>query len=67
MTSYKVAVALTGLAIVLAGCETMDPYTAEEKTSNTARNAWIGAAAGAVVGLISGDDAVERRQRNPHG
>ena len=62
MISYKVAVALTGLAALLAGCETMDPYTGEAKTSNTARNAWIGAAAGAVVGLISGDDAVERRQ-----
>lgn len=62
MTSHKAAVALTGLAMLFTGCQTLDPYTGEEKTSNTARNAWIGAAAGAVVGLISGDDAVERRQ-----
>jgi outer membrane protein OmpA-like peptidoglycan-associated protein len=46
----------------LAGCETLDPYTQEPKTSNAAKGAMIGAAAGAVVGLISGDDAVERRQ-----
>lgn len=62
MTSHKAAAVLAGLAILLAGCQTLDPYTGEENTSNTARNAWIGAAAGAVVGLISGDDAVERRQ-----
>ena len=31
--------------------------------SKTTKGALIGAAAGAVVGLISGDDAVERRQR----
>mgnify|MGYP000140312122 CR=1 FL=1 len=49
--------------LALAGCQTMDPYTGEQKTSNTAKGAGIGAAAGAVVGLISGDDAVERRQR----
>ena len=51
-----------GIAVLLSGCQSLDPYSGEEKTSNTARNAWIGAAAGAVVGLISGDDAVERRQ-----
>lgn len=62
MSLSKSAFALTGLVLLLAGCQTLDPYTGEEKTSNTAKNAWIGAAAGAVVGLISGDDAVERRQ-----
>jgi outer membrane protein OmpA-like peptidoglycan-associated protein len=41
----------------------LEPYTGEEQTSKTTRGALIGAAAGAVVGLISGDDAVERRQR----
>lgn len=53
--------ALTTLGI--AGCETLDAYTQEPKTSSTAKGAMIGAAAGAVVGLVSGDDAVERRQR----
>ncbi|MEL7296291.1 MAG: OmpA family protein [Pseudomonadota bacterium] len=54
---------LTGAAVVASACTTLDPYTREEKTSQATRGALIGAAAGAVVGLISGDDAVERRQR----
>jgi outer membrane protein OmpA-like peptidoglycan-associated protein len=62
MNFQRSGLAALGLAVILAGCQSFDPYTGEEKTSNTAKNAWIGAAAGAVVGLISGDDAVERRQ-----
>ena len=52
-----------GAAVVMSGCKTLDPYTREEQTSQATKGALIGAAAGAVVGLISGDDAVERRQR----
>ncbi|MEQ8205274.1 MAG: OmpA family protein [Woeseia sp.] len=48
---------------VLIGCQTLDPYTQESKTSRATTGAVIGAVAGAVVGLVSGDDAVERRQR----
>ena len=53
------------LAVVLlaSGCKTLDPYTGEEQTSKATKGALIGAAAGAVVGLASGDDAVDRRQR----
>jgi len=50
-------------AMILVGCETLDPYTQESKTSNATKGAIIGAVSGAVVGLASGDDAVERRQR----
>ena len=50
------------LTVMLGGCQTLDPYTQESKTSRATKGAAIGAAAGAVVGLISGDDAVERRQ-----
>ena len=50
------------VAVLITGCQTLDPYTREEKTSKATKGALIGAAAGAVVGLISGDDAVERRQ-----
>lgn len=59
----------TGMAVIAAsmavvsGCETLDAYTQESKMSSTSKGAIIGAASGAVVGLISGDDAVERRQR----
>jgi outer membrane protein OmpA-like peptidoglycan-associated protein len=56
--------ALAALAtIAIGGCQSLDAYTQESKTSSTAKGAMIGAAAGAVAGLISGDDAVERRQR----
>jgi outer membrane protein OmpA-like peptidoglycan-associated protein len=54
---------LTVLAVFVSGCETLDPYTRESETSKATKGALIGAAAGAVVGLISGGDAVERRQR----
>lgn len=60
--SAKFILGLTVFAVFVTGCETLDPYTREEQTSSATKGAMIGAAAGAVVGLISGDDAVERRQ-----
>jgi outer membrane protein OmpA-like peptidoglycan-associated protein len=54
---------IIGAAKFAAGCETLNPYTGEEQMSKTTKGALIGAAAGAAVGLASGDDALERRQR----
>mgnify|MGYP001823918015 FL=1 len=51
------------LTVALGGCQTLDPYTQESKTSRATQGAAIGAIAGAVIGLASGDDAVERRPR----
>src|SRR5712672_2209322 len=56
------------LAVVLAagliaGCQTTDPYTGEKKTTSTTFGALIGAGAGAAIGMISGHDAKQRRQR----
>jgi outer membrane protein OmpA-like peptidoglycan-associated protein len=59
VVSLVVAVA----AIGLAGCQTTNPYTGEQQTSKAAKGAGIGAAAGAVVGLLTGDDSKERRER----
>ncbi|MBT8082327.1 MAG: OmpA family protein [Gammaproteobacteria bacterium] len=59
----KLVVALATATVFVSGCQTLDPYTREEGTSQTTKGALIGAGIGAVVGLISGDDAVERRQR----
>ena len=59
----RILPAIAALALAVAGCQTLDPYTGESKTSNATKGALIGAAAGAAVGLMSGDDAVERRQR----
>jgi outer membrane protein OmpA-like peptidoglycan-associated protein len=61
--ALKVILAAASLTVVLSGCETLDAYTQESKTSSATKGAVIGAIAGAVVGLASGDDAVERRQR----
>ncbi|RMF94694.1 MAG: cell envelope biogenesis protein OmpA [Gammaproteobacteria bacterium] len=55
------ALALIG-SLLLGACTTLDPYTREQKTSNVAKGAAIGAAGGAVVGLITGDDASERKK-----
>ena len=59
----RLGITVATAAILLAGCETLDPYTGEAKTSNATKGALIGAVSGAVIGLVSGDDSVERRQR----
>jgi len=51
------------LVLSIPACKTIDPYTGEEKVSNTTKAAAIGAAAGAVVGAVSGDDSQERKKR----
>lgn len=38
------------VAVTLAGCQTLDPYTQQSKTSNATQGAGIGALAGAVLG-----------------
>jgi outer membrane protein OmpA-like peptidoglycan-associated protein len=52
----------TLLALNLAGCYTYDPYTGEKKVSDTTKGAGIGAAAGAVIGLLTGGDAAAHRK-----
>jgi outer membrane protein OmpA-like peptidoglycan-associated protein len=63
-------IAITGLTAALAGamlltsCATYTGQTSDPNDPNrTRRNALIGAAIGAAAGLVSGDDAVERRQQ----
>ncbi len=48
-------------AIYLSGCTTTDPYTGEQKMSNTAGGALIGAGLGAATGLLVGGSAAGRR------
>ncbi len=60
--SKGVAVSL-GLAVTLSACTTLDPYTREERVARAQRQAVIGAAAGAAVGLITGDSSMERKKR----
>lgn len=44
-------IAMLCCALVLGGCMSTDPYTGEQKTSNTAKGAGIGAVTGALVGM----------------
>ena len=56
-TMMKKQFALAALAaLYLAGCTTTDPYTGQQKISNTAGGAAIGALAGAGAGLLAGGD-----------
>jgi outer membrane protein OmpA-like peptidoglycan-associated protein len=54
---------VVGLIVAVSACTTLDPYTREEKTAKAQRQAVIGAAAGAVAGLITGDSSMERKKR----
>jgi len=60
--SQKLILAMSVMTVFASGCKTLDAYTREEQMSSATKGALIGAAAGVAVGLISGDDAVERRQ-----
>lgn len=58
-----VAAALAA-TLLLGGCATYTGQTSDPNDPNRTRNgALIGAAIGAVAGILSGDDALERRQR----
>jgi len=57
-------VAATAAAILLSSCATYTGQTSDPNDPNRTRTgALIGAGIGAVAGLLSGGDAVERRQR----
>lgn len=74
---YQYIAALAAMATLLSACATggggyyggapqqQDPYGQPQQSgmSRTQKGALIGAAAGVVAGLLSGDDATERRQR----
>lgn len=47
------------LTFMVAACSTVNPYTGERQTSKAVKGAGIGAAAGAVVGLLTKGDKLE--------
>lgn len=66
----RIALASAVLSSMLAGCATTGGYGNDRyangnpyENDRTKKGALIGAAVGAVAGLLTGDDAVERRQR----
>ena len=63
-SQLKLAALAATIAAFTAGCATYTGQTNDPNDPNrTQRGALIGAAIGAAAGLLSGDDAVERRQR----
>ena len=59
----RTASLVLGTGLLVAGCMTYDPYTGEEKVSNTTKGAAVGAGVGVAVGLITGDSSSERKKR----
>ncbi|MGB5275550.1 MAG: OmpA family protein [Gammaproteobacteria bacterium] len=61
----RLAVALTvSGTLMVSGCTTYDAYTGEEKVSNTAKGAGIGAGVGAVVAYFANkDESSKERQK----
>jgi len=60
-----ITVLILASVTVVSGCTTFDPYTGEEKTTNTAKGAGIGAGAALVVSYLANKDkdAGERNRR----
>jgi len=61
--AFQAALIVVVTAALAAGCQTTDPYTGESKTSSATYGALIGAGTGAAIGMISGHDAKQRKQR----
>ena len=63
-SSYAPIALAVASALLLSSCATYTGQTtAPDDPNRTQRGALIGAAVGAVAGLLSGDDATDRRQR----
>src|SRR5688500_12043348 len=58
-TPFLRAVGAISLLVFISACTTVNPYTREQKTSSAVKGAGIGAAAGAVVGLLTKGDKLQ--------
>ena len=56
MMNKKQILSMSLSALLLTGCATVDPYSGEQKTSNTAKGAGIGAVTGAIIGAATASD-----------
>lgn len=60
MTNRFTKLAVAGVTLIcVAACSTINPYTGETQTSKAAKGAGIGAAAGAVAGLLTKGDKLQ--------
>ena len=53
MTRKPLLASLLALSIGLTGCTTINPYSGEEQTSSAVKGGAIGAATGALVGVLA--------------
>lgn len=58
-----IAVAMVA-TLALAGCQTQDPYTGEQKTSHATRGAIFGALGGAAIGALTNTSSGKQAARN---
>lgn len=56
-------VVVTALSASISGCQTLDAYTGEQKTSSTTKGSAIGAGIGALIGYVSARDKSSRDRR----
>jgi outer membrane protein OmpA-like peptidoglycan-associated protein len=59
VTSRKCLASAIAILVFAAGCSTTNPYTREQQTSKVVKGSAIGAAAGAVAGLLTKGDKLE--------
>ncbi|MBB1488510.1 OmpA family protein [Oceanospirillum sediminis] len=60
---YRGIALILASSLIISGCETTNPYTGEQQTSNATKGGLIGAGVGVLVGLATGDNSKERRNR----
>lgn len=60
----KLLIASIASLTLMSGCTTFDPYTGEQKTSNTAKGAGIGAGIAAAVSYLKNKDASSSDRKN---
>ncbi len=58
---FRFPALLIAIVFTAAACSTVNPYTEEKQTSKLAIGAGIGAASGAVIGLLTSDSKDRRR------
>lgn len=50
---YRIVASVLSVAVALSACTTTNPQTGEKQVSNTSKGAGIGAAAGALIGVMT--------------
>ena len=60
----KIMAVAIAAALFLGACQTQDPYTGEQKTSNATRGALFGALGGAAIGALTNTSSGKQASRN---